>query len=90
MEQEQRTERAEFQVLKDQDGRYYWRLQAASNRIIAWSGHANDSKYRYLQGANWLRGTAAWLLILYGCRESNTIKGGRNGNEDHRCARGRS
>ena len=29
-------------------------------------------------------------LALPGCREPNTITGGRNGNEDHRCARGRS
>lgn len=64
VEQEQRTERAEFQVLKDRDGRYYWRLQAASNRIIAWSGHAYDTKYWCVQDVNWLRANA-YLIMVY-------------------------
>lgn len=64
VEQEQRTERAEFQVLKDQDGRYYWRLQAASNRIIAWSGQGYDSKYWCVQDVNWLRANA-YLIMVY-------------------------
>ena len=64
VEQEQRTERAEFQVLKDQAGRYYWRLQAASNRIIAWSGQAYDSKYWCVQDVNWLRANA-YLIMVY-------------------------
>jgi uncharacterized protein YegP (UPF0339 family) len=64
VEQEQRTERAEFQVLKDQDGRYYWRLQAAGNRIIAWSGQAYDSKYWCVQDVNWLRANA-YLIMVY-------------------------
>lgn len=63
VEQEQRTERAEFQVLKDQDGRYYWRLQAASNRIIAWSGQAYDSKYWCAQDVNWLRANAHLIMV---------------------------
>jgi uncharacterized protein YegP (UPF0339 family) len=29
---------------QDRDGRYYWRLRAASNRITAWSGQGYDSK----------------------------------------------
>src|SRR5262245_40131488 len=64
VEQEQRTDRAEFQVLKDQDGRYYWRLHAASNRIIAWSGQAYDSKYWCVQDVNWLRANA-YLIMVY-------------------------
>lgn len=64
MEQEQRTERAEFQVLKDRDGRYYWRLRAASNRIIAWSGQAYDSKYWCVQDVNWLRANG-YLIMVY-------------------------
>ena len=64
MEQEQRTERAEFQVRKDQDGRYYWQLQAASSRIIAWSGQAYDSKYWCVQDVNWLRANA-YLIMVY-------------------------
>ena len=63
VEQEQRTERAEFQVLKDQDGRYYWRLQAASNRIIAWSGQAYDSKCWCVQDVNWLRANAHLIMV---------------------------
>jgi uncharacterized protein YegP (UPF0339 family) len=64
VEQEQRTERAEFQVLKDRDGRYYWRLRAASNRIIAWSGQAYDSKYWCVQDVNWLRANG-YLIMVY-------------------------
>jgi uncharacterized protein YegP (UPF0339 family) len=64
VEQEERTERAEFQVLKDQDGRYYWRLLAASNRIIAWSGHAYDTKYWCVQDVNWFRANA-YLIMVY-------------------------
>ena len=64
MEQEQRTEPAEFQVLKDQDGRYYWRLQAANHKIIAWSGQAYDSKYWCVQDVNWLRANAH-LIMAY-------------------------
>ncbi len=63
VKQEQRPERAELQVLKDQDGRYYWRLQAASNRIIAWSGQAYDSKYWCVQDMNWLRATAHLIMV---------------------------
>ncbi len=63
MKQQQRPERAELQVLKDQDGRYYWRLQAASNRIIAWSGQAYDSKYWCVQDMNWLRATAHLIMV---------------------------
>jgi uncharacterized protein YegP (UPF0339 family) len=64
VEQEQRTEPAEFQVLKDQDGRYYWRLQAANHKIIAWSGQAYDSKYWCVQDVNWLRANAH-LIMAY-------------------------
>jgi uncharacterized protein YegP (UPF0339 family) len=64
VEQEQRTEGAEFQVLKDQDGRYYWRLQAANHKIIAWSGQAYDSKYWCVQDVNWLRANAH-LIMAY-------------------------
>jgi len=63
VEQEQRTEWAEFQVLKDQDGRYYWRLQAASNRIIAWSGQAYDSKYWCVQDVNWLQANVHLIMV---------------------------
>jgi uncharacterized protein YegP (UPF0339 family) len=64
VEQEQRTEQAEFQVLQDRDGRYYWRLLAADNRIIAWSGQAYDSKYWCVQDVNWLRANA-YLIMVY-------------------------
>jgi uncharacterized protein YegP (UPF0339 family) len=64
VEQEQRTEQAEFQVLKDQDGRYYWRLQAANQKIIAWSGQAYDSKYWCVQDVNWFRANAH-LIMAY-------------------------
>ena len=51
------------QVLEDQDGRYYWRLQAASDRIIAWSGQAYDSEYWCVQDMNWLRATAHLIMV---------------------------
>jgi uncharacterized protein YegP (UPF0339 family) len=56
-------QRAEFKVRKDQDGRYPWHLQSASNRIIAWSGQAYDSKYWCVQDLNWLRANANLIMV---------------------------
>jgi uncharacterized protein YegP (UPF0339 family) len=58
------TEQAEFKVLKDRDGKYYWHLQAASNRIMAWSGQSYESKYWCVQDVNWLRANG-YLIMVY-------------------------
>lgn len=65
-EQAEQAERAEFKVLKDREGKYYWNLQAASNRIMAWSGQSYESKYWCVQDVNWLRANA-YLIMVYDC-----------------------
>jgi hypothetical protein len=54
---------AEFKVGKGRDGRYYWHLQAASNRIIARPGQACDSKCWCVQDLNWLRANAGLIMV---------------------------
>jgi uncharacterized protein YegP (UPF0339 family) len=62
--QAEQAERAEFKVLKDREGKYYWHLQTASNKIIAWSGQSYESKYWCVQDVNWLRANA-YLIMVY-------------------------
>ncbi len=57
---------AEFKIFEDQDGSYYWQLQAASGRIIARSGHTYQSKYWCEQDVNWLRANADQVMV-YDC-----------------------
>ena len=54
---------AEFKIFEDQDGNYYWQLQAASGRIIAISGQAYQSKYWCAQEVNWLRENANLIMV---------------------------
>ena len=49
---------AEFKILKNENGEYYWHLQAANNRIVAWSGQTYTSKQWCLQGLEWIRANA--------------------------------
>lgn len=57
------AKRAEFKILKDRDGRYYWHLQGASDRIMAWSDQTYESKYWCVQDVNWLRANAALIMV---------------------------
>jgi uncharacterized protein YegP (UPF0339 family) len=59
----EQTQRAEFTVRKDQDGRYHWHPQPASNQIIAPSGQAHDSKYWCVPDLNWLRANANLIMV---------------------------
>jgi uncharacterized protein YegP (UPF0339 family) len=52
-----------FKVWEDRDGGYYWHLQAASDRIIAWSRQAYDSKYWCVQDLNWPLANAALIMV---------------------------
>jgi uncharacterized protein YegP (UPF0339 family) len=63
VEQAERTERPEFRVLRDQNGRYYWHLQAVSGRIMAWSGQTYETKYWCAQDLNWLRANAGLVMV---------------------------
>ena len=54
---------AEFKIFKDQNGSYYWQLQAASGRIIARSGHTYESRYWCEQDVNWLRANADQVMV---------------------------
>jgi len=54
---------AEFKVLKDKDGKYYWHLQAANNRIVCWSGQVYESKQSCMTELHWVRGNAADVTV---------------------------
>lgn len=47
--------RPEFKVLKNKDGKYYWHLQAANNRIVCWSGQVYESKQSCVNELHWIR-----------------------------------
>jgi uncharacterized protein YegP (UPF0339 family) len=49
---------AEFKVLKNQDGNYYWHLEIGGNRLVAWSGHVYASKELCVDDLHWIRGNA--------------------------------
>jgi hypothetical protein len=61
--QVEQKQRAEFNVRKDRDGRCHWHRRAASNRIIAWPGQADDSNYWCVQDLNWLRANANLIMV---------------------------
>jgi uncharacterized protein YegP (UPF0339 family) len=35
----------EFKILKNTEGEYYWRLEAAGSRVVAWPGQAYVIKH---------------------------------------------
>lgn len=53
----------EFKILKNADGRYYWHLEAASNRIVAWSGQSFASKQSCAQELYWIKDNASLIMI---------------------------
>jgi hypothetical protein len=36
----------EFKIFKSTEGQYYWRLEAAGSRVVAWSGSPAPSSRR--------------------------------------------
>lgn len=50
---------SEFKVLKDKDGRYYWHLEVANSRLVAWSGQTYATKESCISELNWIRDNAA-------------------------------
>jgi uncharacterized protein YegP (UPF0339 family) len=64
---------AEFKIFEDQDGRYFWHLQAACGRIIARSDQAYKNKYWCLQDVNWLRENANLIKVFDHAGESRQI-----------------
>jgi uncharacterized protein YegP (UPF0339 family) len=54
---------AEFKVLKNKDGKYYWHLQAANNRIVCWSGEVYESKQSCVTELYWIRENAGSIPV---------------------------
>src|SRR6266566_2661723 len=46
----------EFKILKNTDGEYYWRLEAAGGRVAAWPGQAYAIKQACVNDAYWGQG----------------------------------
>jgi uncharacterized protein YegP (UPF0339 family) len=53
----------EFKILKNADGRYYWHLDAAGNRIVAWSGQNYASKQSCADELYWVKDNASLIMI---------------------------
>ena len=53
-----------FKILKDEKGRYYWGLQTANDRVIAWSGHTYESKQWCLQDLGWVKERAYMVEVF--------------------------
>ena len=48
----------EFKILKNAEGEYYWYLEVAGSRVVAWSGRAYTIKVQTRPGP----GRGHWLL----------------------------
>jgi uncharacterized protein YegP (UPF0339 family) len=58
------AQQAHFKVLKNQDGRYYWHLEAASYQLVAWSGQNYASKQSCADEVGWIRDNASSMVIF--------------------------
>jgi uncharacterized protein YegP (UPF0339 family) len=56
----------EFKILKNTDGEYYWRLEAAGSRVAAWSGQAYVIKQACVNDVYWIKDNASQIMI-YDC-----------------------
>ena len=53
----------EFKILKNTDGEYYWRLEAADRRVAAWSGQAYGIKQACVNDLYWVKDSASQIMI---------------------------
>jgi uncharacterized protein YegP (UPF0339 family) len=56
----------EFKILKNTDGEYYWHLEAAGGRVVAWSGQAYAIKQACVNDLYWVKDNASQIMI-YDC-----------------------
>ena len=49
-----------YQVFKDQAGKYWWRLRAANNYIVANSAEGYDQKQHAVNMVEWMRQNAGY------------------------------
>jgi uncharacterized protein YegP (UPF0339 family) len=56
----------EFKILKNTEGEYYWHLEAADGRVVAWPGHAYAIKQACVNDLYWIKDNAAQVMI-YDC-----------------------
>jgi uncharacterized protein YegP (UPF0339 family) len=53
----------EFKILKNTDGEYYWHLEAADGRVVAWSGQAYALKQACVNDLYWVKDNASQIMI---------------------------
>jgi uncharacterized protein YegP (UPF0339 family) len=53
----------EFKILKNTEGEYYWRLEAAGSRVAAWSGQAYAFKQACVNEVYWVKDNASLIMI---------------------------
>jgi uncharacterized protein YegP (UPF0339 family) len=53
----------EFKIYKNKDGKYYWHLQAANNRIVCYSGQVYESKQSCVNELYWIRENAGDIPV---------------------------
>ena len=56
----------EFKILKNTEGEYFWHLEAASSRVVAWSGRAYVIKQACVDDLYWIKDNASQVMI-YDC-----------------------
>src|SRR5262249_60855343 len=49
----------EFKILKNTEGEYFWHLEAASSRVVAWSGRGYVVQEACLDDVYWITGNAS-------------------------------
>jgi uncharacterized protein YegP (UPF0339 family) len=59
----------EFKILKNTDGEYYWRLEAADSRVVARSGQAYTLKQACVNEVYWVKDNASLIMIYDRTRE---------------------
>ena len=53
----------EFKILKNTEGGYYWHLEAADSRVVAWSGQAYAIKQACVSEVYWVKDNASLIMI---------------------------
>ncbi len=50
-------------ILKNTEGEYYWRLEAAGSRVAAWSGQAYAIKQACVNEVYWVKDNTSQIMI---------------------------
>ena len=53
----------EFKLLRNAEGEYYWYLEAAGGRVVAWSGRAYTIKQSSVNDVYWIKDNASQIMI---------------------------